>query len=212
MRGSGFLLAYLLVFSVLLAVAIIWTRVDIHIFLNKCHFPCLDELMKYWTWLGDGIVLVILIVPTLLISFRHFFILLSSFSIAGIDSQILKRLFFGEMARPLKYFEINNIDYQLYLVPEVRQLSWHSFPSGHTAAAFSVFFAVALMSKSRIIQLLCFILATGVAYSRIYLSQHFLMDVIAGSALGVAAGWISWYWLDMYDKKWLDKPVIQWKR
>lgn len=208
-HGIAFLIAYVLVFSALFILTLLYPREELHIWVNNLHSPFLDELMRYWTYLGDGLVLVIIILFALLVSFRHFLILLSSYAVSGIDTQILKRLFFEDMARPVKYFEIHEIDYELYLVPGIRQLSWHSFPSGHSAAAFAVFIALALFSRSKAIQLLCFMLALGVAFSRMYLSQHFLMDVVAGSALGVAGGWVSWYWLNMYTAEWLDRPAIR---
>lgn len=208
-NGKIFLVTYLVIFTGLLVITLIYPREEIHIFINKFHSSFLDELMKYWTYLGDGLVLAIVILFALLISYRNFFILLASFLISGIDSQILKRLIFDGMARPVRYFELHDIDYQLYLVPGIRQLSMHSFPSGHTAAAFSVFLAIALLSRSRVIQVLCFVLAFGVALSRVYLSQHFLMDVVAGSAVGVAGGWVSWYWMNSYNVQWLDRPLLK---
>ncbi len=211
-NAKVFLIAYAVIFLLLLTITLLFPREEIHIFTNKFNSSFLDELMKYWTYLGDGLVLVIMILFALLISFRHFFILLASYLVSGIDSQILKRLIFDGMARPVKYFEIHDIDYQLHLVPGIHQLSWHSFPSGHTAAAFAVFVAIALMSKSKWIQLLCFIMALGVASSRIYLSHHFLMDVVAGSALGVAGGWVSWYWMNIYKVEWLDRPLLKLKK
>lgn len=57
-----------------------------------------------------------------------------------------------------------------------------SFPSGHTAAAFSS--AVTLSSMQTQIALPIFIMAFLVAYSRIYLGTHYPSDVIAGSIIG----------------------------
>ena len=113
------------------------------------------------------------------------------------------------MPRPAKYFDLQQLDYQLYLVPDVHQLAWRSFPSGHTAAAFAVFFGLALMTNSKLVQIACFVMAVGVAYSRIYLSQHFLMDVVAGSAIGLVTAWVIWFWINRYQPDWMDKSVIK---
>jgi membrane-associated phospholipid phosphatase len=63
-------------------------------------------------------------------------------------------------------------------------LTSRSFPSGHATSAFAIFLAVALISGNRYVKVLCFIFACLVAFSRVYLSQHFLIDIIAGSMIG----------------------------
>jgi len=67
---------------------------------------------------------------------------------------------------------------------------WKSFPSGHTAA---VFFGTLMLIKfnreSRInypvIRVILLIAAFLVGYSRIYLGQHHIEDVVVGSLLGL---------------------------
>jgi undecaprenyl-diphosphatase len=61
-----------------------------------------------------------------------------------------------------------------------------SFPSGHTAVAFAV--AVALAGDGNGLGLLCTVLASGIAASRVYLGAHYPVDVAAGVVLGAACG------------------------
>jgi undecaprenyl-diphosphatase len=61
-----------------------------------------------------------------------------------------------------------------------------SFPSGHTAAAFSV--AVAFAGEPASLGPLALILATAIGLSRVYLGAHYPLDVAAGGVLGVCAG------------------------
>ncbi len=202
--GSTFLLGYLPVFVLLLILVLVRSKEFVHMAMNSFNTPFLDLLMRYWTMLGDGILLVILILVLLFVSFRYFFTALAAFIFGGLSVQFFKRVFFSDFPRPMKYFELLGTDYELYLVPGVEMSSWFSFPSGHTATAFALFFALALLTRSKIGQAGLLILAIGVGYSRIYLSQHFLMDVVAGSLLGMIMGWLAWRLFRDIDRKWMD--------
>jgi undecaprenyl-diphosphatase len=61
-----------------------------------------------------------------------------------------------------------------------------SFPSGHTMTAFSIALVVSYFYPG--LQWPLFFLALSIAVSRIVLGMHFLSDVLAGGALGVALG------------------------
>jgi membrane-associated phospholipid phosphatase len=71
----------------------------------------------------------------------------------------------------------------------------HAFPSGHTAgsaATYGILFYLATRRRSpalRVGAALAFVgLVTLIAFSRLYLHVHYLSDVLAGTALGVAVG------------------------
>ena len=61
-----------------------------------------------------------------------------------------------------------------------------SFPSGHAATAFAAAVAVALVYPRLGRPLLA--LAVVVALSRVYLGMHYLLDITAGTMLGIAVG------------------------
>ena len=204
-----FLILYIPVFLALGIIAWVFPREEIHMWMNGFHTGFWDVLMKGWTYLGDGVVVLIFCLLFLLVSFRYTIGLLAAFAMGGLGAQFFKRVIFTNSARPVKYFEIHGIDYDLYLVPGAEPHAWHSFPSGHTATAFAVFFALSLFLKSRWLQVASMVIATGVAISRIYLSQHFLMDVVAGSVVGVVFGWVAWRWLDRYEASWLDLSLVK---
>lgn len=62
-----------------------------------------------------------------------------------------------------------------------------SFPSGHTAAAFAVVFA--LKTAGSPLWRPALVLAAVTAFSRLYLYVHWPTDVLGGVLLGAAVGW-----------------------
>jgi membrane-associated phospholipid phosphatase len=61
-----------------------------------------------------------------------------------------------------------------------------SFPSGHAMSAFAVAGAIALLAPR--LRRPVLIVAAAIAFSRVYLGVHFWIDVLVGSAFGLAIG------------------------
>ncbi len=59
-----------------------------------------------------------------------------------------------------------------------------SFPSGHTAAAFSLAVTSALVTSGHVASSVYLFLALLVAASRVYLGVHYLSDVTVGALIG----------------------------
>jgi len=63
-----------------------------------------------------------------------------------------------------------------------------SFPSGHAAGAFAVAaFVTFELAVHPLAKIALFVVATGIALSRVVLGVHFPSDVLAGSLLGITA-------------------------
>ena len=99
--------------------------------------------------------------------------------------QLLKHFVFTSSLRPLTYFATSGIKW--HLVEGLPIHSYNSMPSGHTGAAFFMFFWVAVLLDRWHWGLFAGLLAVGVAYSRVYLFQHFPVDTLVGAFIGVGA-------------------------
>ena len=207
-NNRWFFIPFILTALVCLAIIIIFSKASVHLFLNSYYNDFADVLFKYLTILGDGIVIPFLVLFLAFIRFRYAFFLLSVYAVSGLFTQLLKRTFFLKVPRPTKFFE--DIA-QLHLVPDVDQLSMKSFPSGHSTTAFAIVICLVLMVKNDILKLMFFILAALIAYSRVYLSQHFLTDILAGSVIGVLTGLWLYQIIQPLKWSWLDKNVMSLK-
>lgn len=153
-----------------------------HLWLNAWHNPWLDWFFKYFTHLGDGIAFGVLIVAFLFINRK----IALKLTIAGIliaifVSFLFKQVIFDGAERPYAYFDAE----KLALVSGVEMGTINSFPSGHTTTIFAIFFLLRGHLKKTWQQYLYWSIPVLIGFSRMYLSQHFLIDVLAGGLLGV---------------------------
>jgi membrane-associated phospholipid phosphatase len=176
-----------------LILIILTDKYGLHLELNKHYTPFFDIFFKTLTHLGDGISFGFLIV--IILFFKRDWA--TSYIIAGVAtlliSYILKHLIFDDY-RPSAL-----LGEQLRYVEGVVMKTKHSFPSGHTTAIFTMGILSILYFKKYWIQLLILSITILVGYSRIYLSQHFLEDVIAGAFLGSLIAMISFSLGNHYD-------------
>jgi membrane-associated phospholipid phosphatase len=89
------------------------------------------------------------------------------------------------------------------LIPDYFNFEQHSnfsFPSGHSTAAFSVCIFLALISNNKKWGYFYGVLAILISFSRVYLSQHYFIDILVGSILGTTITFFIYYY---FAKKWL---------
>lgn len=158
------------------------SRADVNLWVNHHYGSFFDSFFKYYTYVGDGIFSLLIILILLAVEYRKALMVFLSWAVSGILVQFLKVVLFSNVARPVAYFKDIAT---LHLVEGVKMYASQSFPSGHSASAFALFLCLSFFSRRKYLQLIYFFLAMLVGYSRIYLSEHFLTDVMGGSAIGV---------------------------
>ncbi len=177
-----FLIPYILLLIVGFVVYFLGQHGDFVIWLNTHHSPFFDFLFKYGTYFGDGVFLGIVALLLIIFKRRYGLILALLGVVQAIVSAILKKVVFGKVPRPKKYFDDIT---QFHQVEGVDLNGWFSFPSGHTMTAFSIAAFLCLTFKNAKLSLLFFLFAIVGGLSRVYLLQHFLIDVLVGSLIGV---------------------------
>jgi len=173
--------------------------------LSSYHPFWLNVFFINYTFMGNGIFAICLIGFVLFYFKRKKlgFGLLYAFFISGIATQILKNLF--NSSGPKLYFEAGTY---LNFVDGVTVSGNSDFTSGHTATAFAIATVLVLLLKSKNLQLLILMGAALVGYSRIYLAQHFLLDVIVGACLGSMSGIAAVYFANnIIGLKWSFKKI-----
>ncbi|MEL6656281.1 MAG: phosphatase PAP2 family protein [Bacteroidota bacterium] len=205
---STFLGLYAILF--ILGLYDVWTfdKGDWVIWSDQMHQPWLDHFFRYLTYLGDGVCLAILCLLFCLFRYKYAIILTVIGLLQLTLSYLLKKVVFGRTLRPAAFLEGQ---YDFHFVEGVRIHHHYSFPSGHTMTAFGLFFFIALVNQKRSIAVACFIIATLAAYSRIYLAQHFLVDTVAGSLVGICLTgliyWLAYVWQPFWKNQALNRPM-----
>lgn len=179
-----FFVAVLLFWAAGLLVMVNYSKGEGFLWMRRVGSPVFDFLFTYLTHVGDGLMAVAICVLWLLQKkWSRAIVLFAAFAVSGILAQLVKHSV--EAPRPYVFFENNG--QQIDAVEGVKLLSnFKSFPSGHTATSFALATSlVLLMPWWQKRWWLAFVAAVGIGYSRVYLGQHFLQDVLAGSVLGV---------------------------
>ncbi len=183
-----------------------YSKDEIHLYINSHHSNWADIAFQYITHAGDGLVFLFVFLISLAFERRYSLaVIISALSTLFITA-LAKQVIFQGAPRPLKYFIDKNIDLRLIEGLDVHMIN--SFPSGHTTAAFACLGLLSLMTSRTWMKLALILLAIAVAYSRMYLSQHFLEDVFAGAIIGTLIASLSYFYVKGIQKIWFSKKTV----
>lgn len=166
------------------------------VWLNGRHTPFLDYFFYGATLLGDGWIILGLSLVLAFMKLRYTLLSVACYLISGALAQLFKRII--DIPRPSSF--LDNFQ-SLHQVPGIEISKMHSFPSGHTVSAFAFFCLLAILVRNKGLRILFFILAALTGLSRVYMLQHFLVDVLAGSVLGTATTFVVFYYFNPFLEK-----------
>ena len=188
-----------LVLALVLGIALLITpKAELHLTLCQPHTTGLDTIVPIITNLVDWLpYLCVILLLFYRVGWATF--LASNLLLSTIIVQPIKHIVCAP--RPLTWFAENMPDVTLPLVEGVRMNHWLSFPSGHTTTFFVLFYSLSIIlcaenvTGKMILSFLCFLCASFGAYTRIYLSQHFALDIFAGILIAVCSTLVLYYFL-----------------
>ena len=177
--------------TLLFSLSFILGRENLFLVLNEDLGWFADQLLGIFTNLAEGWIWI----PYLLIVFGWFkkdliFILLNFLS-STLLTQLPKNYIWPNVNRPIASgIPISKI----HTVAGVEVHTYNSFPSGHTATAFTLFFLTVYFFPNKKIFWLGAMYAIVCGYSRVYLGQHFPIDLAGGIIAAILSFQIS-IWL-----------------
>jgi len=166
-------------------------------FITNISNPLLDKAMPFFSLLGDhGIFWILLSIVFVIIKAtrKAGIITMLALLIGYVSGEVILKNIFCRL-RPLMIFD--------FLDTIIQAPMSYSFPSGHTTSSFAAAASIALLGKKP--AFCAFALASLIAFSRIYLSVHYLTDILGGIALGLASAFIA---------RWIYKktaPKLKWE-
>lgn len=204
--------AYLFYAFVLVGIypLLLYSKYHINVYINT-HIAnyTLDPFFILYSQIFEGWAMIFVVIAFAFISKRKMACFALSAILAGILIYVLKDFVVGNVPRPTKLLPIESFHHLL----EDRNVykENYSFPSGHTTFAFAIMGICALITKSQWCSVLYFIIAIGCAFSRLYLLQHFFVDIYCGAIIGFCIALFT-YSLCGTVLQIKDEPLIRIKR
>lgn len=144
---------------------------------NNMHNPILDKVMVVFTSLGNN-GFIWIIIALLLISKKKY----RNIGVMVLGALLLGTILGDGILKPLFHRLRPSADIAPSKLLIVKPMSY-SFPSGHTTSSFAAAGVLSKYLKKYAFEF--FILASLIAFSRMYLFVHYPTDVLGGIFLGL---------------------------
>lgn len=186
-----FVVGTLVVVLIGLAYLLTIEKGDFILLLNAKHT---DTWNAFFLWCTSMVELPVYIVLGIFYYFvnKRFSLLIGlSGCLTVVVSLGLKSLFLHK--RPILYFSDELLCTVNWIPNYFPHEGFTSFPSGHSMAAFALFYVLSYIYQNKYFDYFFLTLAVLAALSRSYLFNHFLQDILVGSLIGLVIALFSIY-------------------
>jgi len=153
--------------------------------LEAMRTPFWNTFFGLITQLGEEMILIVVFCTIFwCINKRAAYVLGASFFASGLLVQGMKPVF--RVPRPWVYDPTF-----MPVEGSIGAATGYAFPSGHTQNGTALFGSLGAQIKNKVIKIVMFTLVALIAFSRLYLGVHYLIDVLVSLAIGIAAIWLA---------------------
>lgn len=167
---------------ILFGASYVYSREALFLFLNADLGKIGDYTFDSFSYLAEGWQWIPYYMIVFVIYKKDGVFILLNFFISTLLTQIPKNFIWDNISRPMGSSIPKD---QIHTVPGVDMHMWNSFPSGHTATAFTLFLVTVYFFPKKWVFIMGAIYAIACGYSRIYLAQHFPLDVAGGIMVAI---------------------------
>lgn len=163
---------------------VLLSKQDINLLVNE-HVAnyTLDSFFILYSWIFEGWCVVVIALVLVFVSKKKLLMFIVAGLLCSVITLLLKDVVIGNMPRPTKFLPLDSFTHILEDITIYEKQ--YSFPSGHSTLAFSLMSLFASFSRKHSWCILFFFIALSAAFSRIYLLQHFFVDVYVGACIGM---------------------------
>ena len=201
MQKKHFIIAVVLSISLaasLFSMSMLWGKNEAFLYLNANLGLIADKVFEYSSYLAEGWIWIPYFIVLVGMYKKDTAFILMNFLISTLLTQFGKNYIFDTAMRPMAS-GLNATE--IHTVPGVEIHTFNSFPSGHTATAFTLFLLTTYLFPNKYALSIGIVYAIVCGYSRIYLAQHFPLDLAGGIFVALLTLPISIFIREKLNKK-----------
>lgn len=184
--------------------SILFPPVALVTWINGLNSEGLDMFFFLATGLGNGLILAPFVI---LLLFRRIYMTLGlviSGVLQGLVVMLFKRVVFPLAERPVNFLDASVV----HFVPGIEVHKIMSFPSGHTVTIFGLCVFLSLCYRNNVLSMFLLAVSTIVGLSRVYLLQHFMLDVAGGAVIGTCIGVLTFHFFENISRPlWMEQRL-----
>ena len=182
----------------LFTMSLVWGKNEAFLYLNTNLGLVADKVFEYSSYLAEGWIWIPYFIVLVGLYKKDKAFILMNFLISTLLIQFAKNFIFTTAMRPMA----SGLDAtQIHTVPGVEIHTFNSFPSGHTATAFTLFLLTTYLFPNKYALSIGIVYAIVCGYSRVYLAQHFPLDLAGGIFVALLTLPISIFIREKLNKK-----------